>query len=276
MFGSLDCMHTYWKNCPVAWQGSYKGTERKPSIVLEAIADYHLWFWHGAYGYAGAMNNKSIWSMLPFLSKLIDGTFAKEEKGVVPFKIGEEVFDYMNILVDGIYPHLSRFVHCMKVAIREKDKKYTARQEGARKDIKRAFGVLKAKWQCLARPMHQLSLKQIGARMQCCMILHNMCVSDRVMNGNVRARYIPSYTVNNKENVERINYPKDLLEKQGRTNKKDRAVIGASTLDRATANELARVDRWRALHKEFDFIRLHCALSKEINGNRLKQKRNNI
>jgi hypothetical protein len=46
MFGSLDCMHTFWTNCPKAWQGSFEGKEGKPSIVLEAIADNHLWFWH--------------------------------------------------------------------------------------------------------------------------------------------------------------------------------------------------------------------------------------
>jgi Plant transposon protein len=48
MFGSLDCMHTtYWKNCPVvAWQQSLKGKASGPTIVMEAIADYNLWFWH--------------------------------------------------------------------------------------------------------------------------------------------------------------------------------------------------------------------------------------
>jgi hypothetical protein len=73
MFGSLDGMHTYWKNCPVAWQGAYKGKEKKPSIVLEAICDYHLWFWHGAYGYAGTLNDRTIWSMSPFFGQLMDG-----------------------------------------------------------------------------------------------------------------------------------------------------------------------------------------------------------
>jgi len=86
MFGSLDCMHTHWKNCPVAWQGSYKGKEKKPTIVLEAISGYHMWFWHAAYGYAGNLNDKTILSLSPFLSMLLDGTFAEREKSVTPFK----------------------------------------------------------------------------------------------------------------------------------------------------------------------------------------------
>ena len=42
MFGSLDCSHTYWKNCPKAWHGAYKGKENRPFLILEVIADYHI------------------------------------------------------------------------------------------------------------------------------------------------------------------------------------------------------------------------------------------
>ena len=44
MMGSLDCMHTFWKNCPTAWQGSFCKAKGKPSIVLEAVCDYHIFF----------------------------------------------------------------------------------------------------------------------------------------------------------------------------------------------------------------------------------------
>ncbi|KAL7479814.1 hypothetical protein ACHAW6_005534 [Cyclotella cf. meneghiniana] len=44
MLGSLDCSHTIWKNCPKAWAGSYQGKENNPSIVLEDISDYHMFF----------------------------------------------------------------------------------------------------------------------------------------------------------------------------------------------------------------------------------------
>jgi hypothetical protein len=57
MFGSLDCLHIgCWKNCPKAWQASFKSGKESggPTVVLEALADYHLWFWHASFGYAGS------------------------------------------------------------------------------------------------------------------------------------------------------------------------------------------------------------------------------
>ena len=75
MFESLDCMHTYWKNCPKGWQGQYKGKEEMASIVLEGITDYNSWFWHVSYGYAGSLNDLNILNLSPFLESLTNGTF---------------------------------------------------------------------------------------------------------------------------------------------------------------------------------------------------------
>jgi hypothetical protein len=44
--GSLDCMHWAWKNCPSAMAGQYKGKEKQPTVVLEAVANQRLWIWH--------------------------------------------------------------------------------------------------------------------------------------------------------------------------------------------------------------------------------------
>jgi hypothetical protein len=63
MMGSLDCMHTRWKNYPKAWQTLFKsGKEsRGPTVVLEAMSDYHLWFWHASsLGYAGSLNDLNV------------------------------------------------------------------------------------------------------------------------------------------------------------------------------------------------------------------------
>jgi Plant transposon protein len=67
MVGSLDCLDTYWKTCPKAWQGSFQGKERKPTVVLEALCNQHMFFWHVSYGYAGCLNDINILNLSPFL-----------------------------------------------------------------------------------------------------------------------------------------------------------------------------------------------------------------
>ncbi len=80
MLGSLDCTHTIWKNCPKAWAGSYKGKEDSPSIVVGGISDYHMFFWHASYGYAGTLNDKTIFDLSPFQQCLLDGLFKENKK----------------------------------------------------------------------------------------------------------------------------------------------------------------------------------------------------
>jgi hypothetical protein len=107
IIGSLDCTHTFWKNCPKAWQGSYKGKESKPSIIMESIADYFLFLWHASYGYTGTLNdNTTILYLSPFMDRLLDGTFHedKAKAAVVPFMIKEARNNEVFVLVDGIYP----------------------------------------------------------------------------------------------------------------------------------------------------------------------------
>jgi hypothetical protein len=261
MFGSLDCMHTVWKNCPIGWQGSYTGKEKKPTIVLEAISDHHLWFWHAAYGYAGVLNDTTILSLSPFMSSLVDGSFQEIEKEAVPFLIGDEAFTKMYILVDGIYPQYTRFVHGIKEPTNKTQSKYTKWQEASRKDIERAFGVLQGKWQCIARPMHTMDLHLVSRRMSACLILHNMCVSDRVME-DVYARYDPSYSVY--ENESAIEYPNDMNEHQNGIANNDRATIGTANADVPTLDMLTRRERWVSLKNTEEFIRLHAAIQKQL------------
>jgi hypothetical protein len=194
MFGSLDCMHTYWKNCPKAWQGQFKGKEEMASIVLEGICDYHTWFWHASYGYAGTLNDLNILNLSPFLLSLTDGSFSELEKEVVPYQIGDEQFHQLFILVDGIYPTYSRFVKPIPSPSGEDKSNYTEWQESSRKDIERAFGNLQSQWHWVRHPIHLHQLDDIARRLASCIILHNMLVSDRVM-GDINATYNPAFNV---------------------------------------------------------------------------------
>ena len=119
MHGSLHCVHTAWKNCPKAWQGNFAGKEGNPTIVLEAISDYHLWFWHASCGHAETLGDQNTLNLSPFLDSLTNGHFKEleERSGVVPHKMLEEQFPKMFMCVDGIYPQCCRFVKGFKEPI---------------------------------------------------------------------------------------------------------------------------------------------------------------
>lgn len=82
-------------------------------------------------------------------------------------------------LADGIYPKWPVFVHTVAEPISEKEKCMTRSQEADRKDVERAFGVLQAKWNIISRPRRFWSTEYMHDVMQCCILLHNMCVEDR-------------------------------------------------------------------------------------------------
>lgn len=115
MIGSMDCMHVHWKNCPKGFQSAFKGKEEKPSIALEAAADYNLWFWHTSFGYPGALNDLNILQMSPLVEMMTNGRMERLEKSFVPFKVGTESFQKLYFLVDGIYPEYSRFVKTVSI-----------------------------------------------------------------------------------------------------------------------------------------------------------------
>ena len=77
MLGSLDCMHVHWKNCPIAYQGAYQGKEKFSTLVLEAIVDHNLWFWHAASGFTGSCNDINILDVSPLHQQFLDGSHSK-------------------------------------------------------------------------------------------------------------------------------------------------------------------------------------------------------
>ena len=264
MLGSLDCMHLPWDKCPVAWQGSYKnGKNDGPTLVAEAACDYHMWIHHVAFGYPGTLNDLNILSMSPLVEKMIDGTIAELENSVVPFLVGGETFIRTFLLVDGIYPPWSRFVRGIKEPVYFGEKKFTKWQESARKDIERAFGNLQAKFQFLKRPVVMQKISSIRDRVGTCVILHNMCVSDRVME-DVNARYRADFSVEIEEEEE-VYQPEDLEQVQSLHKAVRNAVIGIHEGE-LTALEKDRITR-RYLRGDLadsaEFERLAKAITKQ-------------
>jgi Plant transposon protein len=138
---------------------------------LEALCDYHLWLWHASFGYAGSLNNLNIFNLSPFLNSLLDVSSSKMEKEtiMVPFQIGDNSFNQLFVLGEGIYPKYSRFVKGCNSPITLQQKKLYSLAGKARKDIEQPYISLQSRFKVMDRPLlyHSLS-KQDGCNRTMC------------------------------------------------------------------------------------------------------------
>ncbi|GJY61610.1 ALP1-like protein isoform X1 [Tanacetum coccineum] len=175
MLGSIDCMHWEWVNCPKSWHGQYgRGDKKYPTIILEAVASYDLWIWHAFFGVAGANNDITVLHHSPLFDDLL-----ADNEPVAPYVVNGQPFDKGYYLADGIYPQWSTFVKSFTVARDEKNVVFKRRQESARKDVERAFGVLQGRWRIIAQPARAWTVNKLRRIMYTCIILHNMILKNQ-------------------------------------------------------------------------------------------------
>nr|GEV92039.1 hypothetical protein [Tanacetum cinerariifolium] len=98
-----------------------------------------------------------------------------------PFVANGVTYTWRYYLVDGIYPKLVTFVKTILEPSDDDHKRirYKQMQEAERKDVERAFGVLKKECAILANPARPLKKKRIMNMMYTCIILHNMIPKDK-------------------------------------------------------------------------------------------------
>ncbi|KAI3496374.1 hypothetical protein L2E82_13887 [Cichorium intybus] len=178
MLGSIDCTHWDWANCPNAWKGQYTGGHHgTPSLILEAVASQDLWIWHAYFGVPGANNDLNVLDSSPIFNDILLGKSAD-----VPFKVNDSEYPRGYLLTDGIYPNYSTFVKAYQHPIDEKRVLFTQRQESARKDVERAFGVLKKRWTIVQNPSRAWELDNIRKVMYGVIVLHNMIIEEKGRN----------------------------------------------------------------------------------------------
>ncbi|XP_035834002.1 uncharacterized protein LOC118482581 [Helianthus annuus] len=142
MLGSLDCMHWEWGACPTAWKGQYhRGDHDGPTLILQAVASQDLWIWHAYFGMAGTNNDIAVLMSSNLFDNVIDGVAPDTSL----YANGVQ-YKYGYYLTDGIYPEWATLVKSLSCPDDEKRLYFKKKPESARKDIERAFGVLKKRW----------------------------------------------------------------------------------------------------------------------------------
>jgi hypothetical protein len=187
MLGSIDCMHWEWKNCPVGWKGQFtRGDHGVSTVMLEAVASQDNWIWHAFFGVAGSNNDINVLNQSPLFTKKLQG-MAPE----VQFTVNGNQYKMGYYLADGIYPEWAAFGKTIPLPQSDEDKLYARMQEGARKDVERAFGILQARFAIIRHPARMWHRKIMARIMYACIILHNMIVEDE--RDTYRVRYDMDY-----------------------------------------------------------------------------------
>lgn len=185
MIGSIDCMHWTWQNCPVAWYGVYKGKPKKATVILEAVASKNLWIWHAFFGVPGSNNDLNVLDRSPVLDGIMNGQAPTAE-----FTVNDRVYTTAYYLTDGIYPPWTVFQLTIAKLQTPERKLYAKMQESCRKNVERAFGVLKQRFCVLAISCKLWHAKAMGDVMLACIILHNMIIEDERLVPDLDNRYL--------------------------------------------------------------------------------------
>ncbi|GJY48686.1 ALP1-like protein, partial [Tanacetum coccineum] len=80
---------------------------------------------------------------------------------VAPYVVNGVEFEKGYYLADDIYPQWATFIKSFTVANGAKRAYFKKRQEGARKDVERAFGVLQERWGIIQQPERQYHVNTI-------------------------------------------------------------------------------------------------------------------
>ncbi|XP_057446187.1 uncharacterized protein LOC130738259, partial [Lotus japonicus] len=173
MIGSIDCMHWEWKNCPKAWEGQFaRGDKRTTTVILEVVASHDLWIWHAFFGCPRTLNDINVLDWSPVFDDVEQGKALN-----VNLFVNQRPYN-MAYYLDGIYPSYPTFVKSIRLPQSEPDKLFAKYQEGCRKDIERAFGVLQARFKIIRELARLWDIADLGIIMRSCIILHNMIVED--------------------------------------------------------------------------------------------------
>jgi len=156
----------------------FKGHVKEPTMILEAVASKDLWIWHVFFGLPGSNNDINVLQRSPMFAKLAEG-----EAPEVNYSINGHHYTMGYYLADGIYPECAIFVKTIPSPQGTKKKYFAQRQEGARKDVERAFEVLQSRFAIVRGPAKGWKRKEIGDIMKACVIIHNMIVEDERDNG---------------------------------------------------------------------------------------------
>ncbi|KAG2299831.1 hypothetical protein Bca52824_036303 [Brassica carinata] len=119
------------------------------------------------------MNDLNILDRSPVFDDIINGIAPQ-----VNFTVNETEYHMAHYLTDDIYPKWTTFIQSIRLPQGKTHSLFAKTQESVRKDVERAFGVLKARFSVVKNPSKLCDKEKIANNMRACIIIHNMIVED--------------------------------------------------------------------------------------------------
>jgi hypothetical protein len=94
----------------------------------------------------------------------------------VDFEINGHHYNKGYYIADGIYPPWATLLKTILRSNLEQEARFAKEQEAARKDVKRAFGILQARWAIVRHPARACSVQTLWEVMTACVIMHTIIV----------------------------------------------------------------------------------------------------
>ena len=151
----------------------------------------------------------------------------------VPFSAGANFeSDYPYLLTDGIYPEWALFVKAFPQTPDQIKSKFSKLQEGARKDVERAFGVLRKRFAALRSPCMKKSYDKMCKMMDCMIHIHNFIIA---WNQDHDRQDFVTVTENDLQAQEEEQAVLNPVEEEDETTEEANPVVGTEGIDRLLA-----------------------------------------
>uniref|UniRef100_A0A0D3CWM1 DDE Tnp4 domain-containing protein n=1 Tax=Brassica oleracea var. oleracea TaxID=109376 RepID=A0A0D3CWM1_BRAOL len=120
-----------------------------------------------------SLNDINVLDRSPVFDDIIYGRALRVE-----FTVNGHKYHRAYYLTDSIYPKWPTFIQSISIPQGPKDVLFAERQEAARKDVERAFGVMQARLAIVRNPALLWEKEKNNNIIRACIILHNMIVEE--------------------------------------------------------------------------------------------------
>ena len=169
--GAIDGTHIYIKTPKCDSKYDYFCRKQRYSINTQAVAGGDLLFLNLATGFPSSLHDSRLLIHTWLFVKANDKEILAEPK-----KLIENLTVCPLILGDGGYPRTSWLdrPYNWTQTLSPREKRFNKLLSSARVTVKRAFGVLKARWCCLLTLL-ETNLENVSDVIITCFALHNFC-----------------------------------------------------------------------------------------------------